>query len=54
MKYLSGKLAVALLLALGAGTLWAQSPPLGGYANSPYSYGTSYGMYIANVEIKHW
>lgn len=52
MKYLSGKLAVALLLALGAGTLWAQSPPLGGYANSPYSYGTSYGMYISNVEIK--
>lgn len=52
MKFSLSTLLAALALVVGAAALDAQSPPMGGYANSPYYYGTAYGMNFSNVEIK--
>ncbi len=52
MKYATRASFIAIVMVLGAGSLLAQSPPYGGYTNSPYYYGTSYGMNIQNLVIK--
>ncbi len=57
MKFLPRSVFAALLLVLGAAALNAQSPPMGGYAPSPYytgpyTYVTPPGMTITNVDIK--
>lgn len=57
MKFSLSTLFVSLALLAGAAALNAQSPPMGGYANSPYytgpyTYVTPPGMTITNVEIK--
>ncbi len=54
MKYATRASFIAIVMVLGAGSLLAQSPPYGGYANSPYSYGpySGTGMSPVNVVIK--
>ncbi|MCC6149344.1 MAG: choice-of-anchor D domain-containing protein [Planctomycetes bacterium] len=52
MKFSLSTMLVTVALLVGAAALEAQSPPMGGYNNSPYYYGTSYGMNFSNVEIK--
>ncbi|MBX3475549.1 MAG: choice-of-anchor D domain-containing protein [Planctomycetes bacterium] len=44
--------AVALVLALFSGALLAQSPPMGGYANATFTYGTTDNDYLNSVVIK--
>ena len=52
MKFSLSTMFITLALLAGAAALEAQSPPMGGYANSPYYYGTSYGMELTNVQVK--
>ncbi|MBE7490624.1 MAG: choice-of-anchor D domain-containing protein [Planctomycetes bacterium] len=44
-------LALVAVVAFASGLL-AQSPPMGGYTNADYMYGTTYGMYASNVVFK--
>lgn len=46
------RVVLVLSAVVFAGSLYAQSPPYGGYANSPYSSGTSLGDQIDDVIIR--